>query len=67
VAQEAPGVAAPDADSRSEAPADPPRTPAEGEGAKAAQEIDPSAHKAPSRKPAARARRPAKPKTPEGA
>jgi hypothetical protein len=46
-------------------PSDP--APADGKGAKERKPSTRSAHKAPSRKPAARARRPAKPKTPEGA
>jgi uncharacterized protein (TIGR00288 family) len=46
-------------------PSDP--APADGKGAKERKQSTRSAHKTPSRKPAARARRPAKPKTPEGA
>jgi hypothetical protein len=46
-------------------PSDP--APADGKGTKERKPSTRSAHKAPSRKPAARARRPAKPKTPEGA
>jgi hypothetical protein len=46
-------------------PSDP--TPADGNVAKGRKQSPRSAQKTPSRKPAARARRPAKPKTPEGA
>ena len=54
-----------DADPSDPAPAD---GEADAQGDKAARKKSSRpAHKAPSRKPAARARRPAKPKTPEGA
>ena len=46
-------------------PSDP--APGDEQGANGRKKSTRPAHKAPTRKPAARARRPAKPKTPEGA